>query len=328
MTLKEIKKHSYLFALGIATAYLLFYTIYFISSSFHEFLKDYDKLLSYFAQVSILFFTIGIFAVGLKYLQLLEVFKEEFHEAIDSSEFDNKLKENLKAITFSEEYLLQQTNLASLWEKITLCVYRKEFPQIYEKVKKQIQNDFFKKSSISYYYKNFQLNYNISLDGKHLMISEKASYTLVRPNKEEFQWDFGFSYKITDDEKTTININGKILTCDKIIEPNDISHPESETHVIKKVTKTLSGHLEYTIERHIDIIQNIEVDNLHAFGSDRIIDDLTVNICHDKSIEAYFTPVNNQKFYHNGAYAESEKAFINRDIFLPGQKFIIFFALK
>ncbi len=84
---------------------------------------------------------------------MLKVFKEEFHEAIDSSKFDDKLKNNLKAITFSEEYLLEQGNLNSLWEKITLCVYRKEFPQIYEKVKKQIKNDFFKKTSISYYYK-------------------------------------------------------------------------------------------------------------------------------------------------------------------------------
>lgn len=326
MTIDGIKKNSYLFFLGLATAYLIFYTIYFASSNFHQYFIEYDKLFSYLAQVSILFFSVGIFAVGLKYLQLLKVFKEEFHEAIDSSQFDDKLKNNLKAITFSEEYLLEQGNLSSLWEKITLCVYRKEFPQIYEKVKKQIKNDFFKKTSISYYYKNFQLNYYIKLENNILEISEKASYTLVRPNTEEFSWDFGFMYIKTADENVGIEINGIIHSCGVKIEEADISHPASETHIIKKVTKLLSGHLEYTIERHLLITQDVRNDNLHSFSSDRIIDDLSVNIIHDKNVNPYFTAVNNQKFYHNGAFPETEKAFINRNIFLPGEKFIIFFA--
>lgn len=326
MTIDGIKKNSYLFFLGLATAYLIFYTIYFVNSNFHEYLKDYDKLFSYLAQVSILFFSVGIFAVGLKYLQLLKVFKEEFHEAIDSSKFDDKLKSNLKAITFSDEYLLEQGNLTSLWEKITLCVYRKEFPQIYEKVKKQIKNDFFKKTSISYYYKNFQINYYISLKNNILTISEKASYTLVRPSTEEFSWDFGFMYNKTEDESVGIEINGIIHSCGVKIEEADISHPSNETHIIKKVTKQLSGHLEYTIERHLLITQNIIDDNLHSFSSDRIIDDLSVHITHDENVNSYFTPVNNQKFYHNGAYPETEKAYINRNIFLPGEKFIIFFT--
>lgn len=327
--MENAKKHSYLFFLGIATAYLIFYTIYYVSPQFNKFLFDYDKLLSYLSQVSILFFTVGIFGVGLKYLQLLKVFRAEFHEAINSSEFENKLKSNLKAITFSEEYLLGQSDLTALWETITLCLYRKEFPQIHEKVKKQIKNDFFKKSNISYFYRNFQLNYKISLlEGKYLRISEKASYTLIRPNTEEFSWDFGFASKINDDGKTCININGNILTCEQKITEDHISSPASDTHVIKKVTMTLSGHLEYTIERDIEIVQDIFVDNLHSFSSDRIIDDLTVNIEHDDTIDAFFTPVNKQKFYHNGAYELSKKAFINRDIFLQGEKFIIFFTIK
>ena len=172
------------------------------------------------------------------------------------------------------------------------------------------------------------MNYKVCLEGRHLKISEKASYTLVRPNTEEFNWDFGFAYKISDDQLNGINISGTIITCGETILETDINEPASETHIIKKVTKKLSGHLEYTIERHMEIVQNIDSDNLHSFSSDRIIDDLTVNIEHDDSIEVFFTPVNNQKFYHNGAYDSDRKAFINRDIFLPGEKFIIFFTIK
>src|SRR5690606_2909883 len=133
-----------------ASVYLIFFTIYSFNDAAKTYFAEYENAIKYFSQVSILIFTSGVFAASLKYLQLLDVFKDQFRSYIESSQFDEKLKHNLKLITFSDEYLTQQSNLPTLWKQITLCMYKKEFPALYDKISKKIRNDFFVKSNISY----------------------------------------------------------------------------------------------------------------------------------------------------------------------------------
>ena len=106
-----IKKNAYIFFLAIAFVYFVLYSIYHFSNKVHLALNEYDTILKYFADVSIFFFTAGIFSASLKYLQFLGVFESEFQKVIMSDLFDEKLEKHLNKITFSENFLLKQTNL-------------------------------------------------------------------------------------------------------------------------------------------------------------------------------------------------------------------------
>src|SRR5690606_9124312 len=244
--------------------------------------------------------------------QLLDIFKDQFRSYIESSQFDEKIKNNLKLITFSDEYLIQQNNLHTLWKQITLCMYKKDFPTLYEKISKKMTNTFFKKSNILYYYKNFQIQYIVEKNcDRTVKITERSSYTLVRPNKEAFEWDFSYTSNKEDIyfEETTMNIN--IVNMKKNIIVNSDDKIEIENDLYLKITSNLSGHLEYHIEREIVTVQDTFFDKIRSFGSDRIIDDLSILIKNSEEVEVQFHPLGDNKFYHNSVFSSNEKAFIN-----------------
>jgi hypothetical protein len=184
------------------------------------------------------------------------------------------------------------------------------------------------KSNISYYYKNFQTNYHLVKDtDTSIKIIERSSYTIVRPNDEEFSWDFGYSGHKDDSHKNKIKFIINIKTTGKNIEADFKDAKESDENFIIKISSQLSGHTEYPIERYIEIIQDIKLDRVRVFGSDRIIDDLSFKVTTDEHVNATVHFLGKNKFYHNGAFDDDVKAYINRDVFLPGQKFLLVFTL-
>jgi hypothetical protein len=324
--IKNLKTYSYIYFLGLASAYSIFFSVYSLNDTLYNALFSYDRIIAYFKDVSILFFTAGIFTVSLKYLQFLGVFEKEFNKAIASDAFDKKLEKQLKQITFSEEFLIEQSNLPELWETVTLCKYRQQFPELYPKLKKKIDNELFLSDNISYYYKNFQINYEIKLlDDNYVEILERASLTIVRPNEDEFDWDFGVTFDDTKDENIKYDLSFEVKNVESIkFNKNDIKERTKPGLINKYVTKKLKGHLEYHIERNISLVQDLRIDRQFSFGSERIIDDISLRIKHCDNLSIFFTTVNKNKMYHNGAFKDDELAYINRDIFLSGEKFKIF----
>jgi hypothetical protein len=324
--IKNLKTYSYIYFLGLASAYSIFFSVYSLNDTLYNALCSNDRIIAYFKDVSILFFTAGIFTVSLKYLQFLGVFEKEFNKAIASDAFDKKLEKQLKQITFSEEFLIEQSNLPELWETVTLCKYRQQFPELYPKLKKKIDNELFLSDNISYYYKNFQINYEIKLlDDNYVEILERASLTIVRPNEDEFDWDFGVTFDDTKDENIKYDLSFKVKNVESIkFDKNDIKERTKPGLINKYVTKKLKGHLEYHIERNILLVQDLRIDRQFSFASDRIIDDISLRIKHCDNLSIFFTTVNKNKMYHNGAFKDDELAYINRDIFLSGEKFKIF----
>ena len=326
----SIKRYSFFYILGIATMYAIFYSVYSLNETVNDSLNKYDKVISYFANISILFFTAGIFSVSLKYFQFLGIFEAEFKKVISSKDFDQKLEKQLKQITFSEDFLIEQSNLPELWETVTLCKYKQQFPEIYPKLKKKIDNELFITDNISYYYKNFQINYNIEqIDTNYVKVIESASLTIVRPDINEFEWDFGVTFDDTEDKKIKYDLSYEVKNGNGIVfDSSDIKTRKKLGLINKYITKKLSGHLEYHIERRIELVQDLRVDRQFSFASDRIIDDISLKIQHCDNLSVFFTTVNKNKMYHNGASNKDELAYINRDIFLSGEKFKIFIYKK
>lgn len=330
---KHFKYNAYIYFLGIATAYMLFFLFYTFNSKLNAFAKEWDTAWQYLADISILFFTAGIFSVAVKYFQFLGVFEVEFNKAISSDKFDQKLKKQLTQITFSEEFLLQQSNLNEIWKKVTLCKYNKQFPELYHKLQKKIDNELFSEGNISYYYKNFQIHYSINtLEDKsnHIKIVERSSFTIVRPSNEKFLWDFGVTHLKTENQpetqsKLSFDIkNDDLFKFDKsMIKIRD----RSEKLVNHYIEVELSDKKEYHIERCIELVQNLDDDKEFSFGSERIIDDISIEIEHGPELEIFFSTVNKNKMYENGAFDRSN-TYINRDVFMPGEKFKIFINKK
>lgn len=284
----------------------------------YEFIKDLCKIL----------FSAGIFTTTLSFLDSLNVFKKNFKDIIMSKDFENLLTKKIDALAYSKEHLNKQANLEKIWQTVTLCKYEQEFPELYAKLENKIENSLFKRSNISYYYKNFQISFSISVDENgYVTTLERTSFTIVRPKKDNFTFDFSATYN-HEDPKAKVDVKFFSKNADEI----DFSSINILPKVGVKNTeltfeKVLSGHLEYHIESIVTHTQNINNDRIFIFSSDRIIDDLTVYIENKPNIKVTFVPTNNNKFYHNGTHDDTKMSYINRDVLLSGQKFILFYHI-
>lgn len=328
---KWFKSNLYIFLLVIAGVLLVVYTLYWLDLLN---VKSDNivpvKLIEIFGHISLYFFTAGIFSASVKYMQFMGVFQSEFEKVIMSRTFDKKLEEHITNITFSEDFLSKQGNLDEIWRTVTLCKYKSRFPELSPKLDKQLDNSFFKSDNV-YYYKNFQLCYEIEKhSAKTIKILEKASYTIVRPNLTKFNWNCRLSYYKNDQLNTSSdfkcilidsneNILGEVAPEVPLKQPN---------YFLKEVNYTLEGHIEYYIERKIEIIQDIEKDKEYSFSSDKIIDDLSVLVKPSDDVCVHFLSVNRNKFYDNIASNTGDISKINRGLFLAGEKFKLFIDLK
>lgn len=326
---KFISRYLYMFLLAPAVFLLIYDLIGNPDLTNEVFKRRYDVVLDF----SKIIFSAGIFSASIQFLDSMNVFKKNFEDIIISDNFKNLISENIEKLAYSEEHLLKQGNLNDIWETVTLCKYKKDFNEIHLKLKKKITNDYFDSGSISYYHKNFQVNYKIDLiDNDHLKIEETCSFTIVRPNKEKF--NFEFKHKniiIKDNDKDTVEVG--LISADFSVRKEG----EYVLEEIKKDTKEIDGYIvtemfqelkdkkEYHIEGKVVMAQNLNDDREYGFGSQRIIDDLTVSIEHDPKICVIFSPVGKDRIMKNGAFPNVEHSYINRDVLLPGEKFKLFF---
>jgi hypothetical protein len=329
-------KHLYLILLGFSFGYLIFYSIYYFNESFNAYLSNYNEFVEYLKNISLLSFTAGIFTVSLKYIQYLKVFENEFNRIIDSPSFNHKLRGTLSAITFSEEFLKNQNDINDIWKKVTLSKYKSEFPELYEKIKKNIVNELFQDNSLTKYYKNVQISYELKLgDDYELKVKEYSSFTIIRNTTESFFWDFFVSF--ARDFEKELSEETKLLTEDITkIDGTEIdiskckitNEEENDQFIIKRFSYELKGEKEYHIERCFEFSQDLQEDRIISFNTSHVVDDLTVYIKKCENLEVVFEPVGRNKFYKNQMFSNERVIYENRDIFLPGEKYKLFVFKK
>lgn len=325
------KSYWYIFALGISFTFLVFYGIYFFYKPINIFFEPYEEFIEYLKSFCLLLFTGGIFTASLKYLQFLKVFEKEFERIIDSPKFNQKLKKTLSAITFSEEFLNEQSDLNVIWKKVTISKYKNEFPELYEKISKNLKNELFHNKSLNKYYKNVVISYELELiDEYTINIVEHSSFTIIRNKTEEFKWIFflTFSKEIEEnleDDSSVLNKDETKIDGTKIdISKCKISHQERGDDFIKKqFTYFLKGKKEYHIERRLEFTQNLKEDRVIGFDTSHVIDDLTVHIKICKKLNLVFEPSGKAKFHKNEQFSD-RVTYSNRDVFLPGEKYKLF----
>lgn len=326
--MKFLKKYLFIFLLGIFFAYVIFYGFYTFNDKLNNALNHNDAFWKYLSEISIFLFTAGIFSATLKYLQFLGVFEKEFRKVVISSEFEEILEKKISQVTFSEEFLLDQSNLDEIYKKVTLCMYNKQFPELNPKMEEKVNNDLFKKNVIEYYYKNMQSHYEIKLLENGLVaITDKSSYTVVRPNNDKFEWDVTATY--LDDNKSSSKIHVNVINMEnRDFNDDNATIFSKDGFINKRLSLELSGRKEYHIERTIEAIQDIDKDRVFSFGSDRIIDDLSFSVKHCEKLGVYVEKIWYNKLYPDNSKGKNDIAFINRDLLLPGEKYKIFIFRK
>jgi len=317
----HIKRHTTLLLFSIPILTLIFLNYF----SFSEITMEYIKKLSY-GVVSV-----GVFSAILKYINTLGFVKTHIEDLIVSKKFNDVIRNNFEAFVFSDEFFnsISKDDLHNRWKSITFFKYKNKFPTLWDKMNLKeyiINNIFFSKEILDYYYKSFRIQYNFSLDEDEnaIKILQKTDFTLVTNNVNEIKFTFWSTNNSSNPQEPTIDVNGTIIDgiTLKILKENNDIYSEISENDNKKMTITLSGKKEYHIELVMNMVQEYNIDRSRSFMSSKIIDDIFIEVhCCDK-LDFFFEPLNDNVF--NKDLFLDNGGFKNKDIIMPGELFIIF----
>lgn len=324
-------KNVFLLLLPFPFFYLVYYYSYYLTFDDHTkalFLRK--ETADFLQKTSLYFFGTGVAAACLKWLNNVIFFKKQFTEVVQSKDFSDVLSQKMQILALSDDYLLQRTDLEDIWARVTICKYQQKFPGIASEIRHKMENDLFIENSLQYYYKNFRLQINFSIENDIIKIVEIASSTLVSHSNEKIELNFGTTALSEDNGEIYTKLirenckkDGKLLNLEELI-PNQNENTNSFVK-IKNFKAELEGQTKYIIERHIEMTQNIKDDRVYSFSSSRIIEDLTINLKYDSALNLFFSPVGKNDFKPDNQFtSERSISMISRDLLLPGEKFKVF----
>ncbi|MFC2109857.1 hypothetical protein ACFLSU_04705 [Bacteroidota bacterium] len=328
----KIIDYFYLVLIPFPVIYLILYSIslengelksnFFLDTHLATTLKD----------LSIWFFTAGIFSATVKYLNTITYVKKKFKEIILSEEFDNVLSQKLEIMAYSKEHLKEHSDIEELWRKVTLLKYETEFPSIYSKLKDIVNNDFNEKNT-SFYYKHLTMDFDLKMLGnnKDIEFEITTTCTIVRPNIDAFEWEFKHEVltELLETQENIVEVYNLDPGSETYYEPQDKKiNPSKEGFSIVELTYKLKGKQEYHIKHKRKFTQNIDKDRYYGFGSKRILDDLKVNIEHCDKLNIFFSSVNGVTFIHETKENKNIQTHIHNGLITPGEKFKLFLIRK
>lgn len=337
-TLKEsaevMLKYMYLFLIPFPLCYLIFYYYVYDAGQNTSMQFAGAETAEYLEKISIYFFSAGIFSATFKLINSLVVFQNHFKNIIISKEFDQVLTDKLEVLALSDDYLLKRADLNDIWARVSVCKYEQKFPQLKDAIREKLENDLFHENNLSYYYENFRTQINYELISENVVkIVEISNFTLISNSIDPIIMDFWISTDDVDGIMEVDKIYTKYIAEKCKIDGVQLNIKEvnnnmsTEVKYFKTFNAELKGKKEYEVERSIEMTQNLEVDRVFSFSSNRIIDNLSVKLNSCDKLNIYFSPVGKNMFKIDNQIHEGQ-SYISRELLLSGEKFQTFIYKK
>jgi hypothetical protein len=333
--LKKYMNKNYFFILILFPIfYLIYYYAYYLpyANPTNPSIWLKGETADFLRTASLTFLSAGTVTGTLKWLNNLAFFKNQFTEIIRSPDFADVLSEKMKDLALSDSYLLQRNDLEEIWKRVTICKYQQKFPELAAEIESKIENDLYLERSLSYYYKNFRIQLNFTLEGDVIKIVEISSFTVIANSDEKIEIAFGTTSFTKDSELLYSKFIQEGCTKDGLpLTLQSVNEDELglESDYCIRFKAELSGKKKYIIERQVELTQDINVDRVFTFSSSRIIEDIAINLKHDSNLKLFFSPSGKNIFNpDNHIRGEKSDSYISRDLLLPGEKFKVFIYKK
>jgi hypothetical protein len=331
--LSSINTNLYLYLLPFPIIFLIYYKFYFDAqkaSTLTDSLLFQPEVMDFLKNLSIIFFSGGVFSATVKLINNFVLFKKNFQKLILSDEFDSLLKDKFQILSLSDEFLLKRTDINDIWRRVTTCQFEQKFPELKTAIVKKLENDFFSVKMLTYYYHNFRFQVNIELlEDNIVKITEISNFDIIPNTKEAVNINFNIrSDTLRDDEKiyTKLIEDGCRLDGEKLnLVEEALVIEKNET--VKNFTAELKGKDRYTVERMFELTQDLNEDRVFSFTSSIIIDSMFVDIRLCDKLNIMFSVVGKNKFEKDN-HINAGQSYITREVLLPGEKFKIFIYKK
>ena len=246
------------------------------------------------------FISKGLFSIGTTITTAVV-----FLTIVKSKQFLDIFKKQLRSIIYCTEHLEKRKDIRDLWIKTSTAMYKKNFPELCEKLEDNLEK--YIPIDSSKYYENYTYKVDISFDGENenfLILNESESFDLISRTKNEIEYNSScvfekedYKEEISDYEMKEFKINKKIIEC---TEPELKVNKKFKGKKIAVIHKRgLSGENKYSIEKEEYKRYSLKVENTKAHTCSHIFHNYTLEVTHPDELEV--------KFYENGTLNNFEK---------------------
>lgn len=221
----------------------------------------------------------GVFAVILKSMQYLGVFKEA-----------------ITGIIYEPKFLENRKDLPQLWEKMSTVIFSNKFPKISDKLLHDVKEMYFPTQEVIYYENaEHDIKYNIvNHQEKLVKVTTISSLEVVceSRNTKTF-YEHGHSLDCKDYKLLKFKIDGS-----DVIKPEIYLKKIGDTEY--QMTKTkLTGKERFKINLSTERIINLNEDDIYTFNATKIFNKLKVQIHFDKGLSFKFHSLGTLKSFYN-----------------------------
>lgn len=251
----------------------------------------------------------GIFAILLKAIQFMGVFKEE-----------------LAKVIYEPKHLSVREDLPELWEKMSTVLFKDKFPLISNKLLKDVKEIYFPTKEVSYYDNTEHIIELKIIDKENCVIQlvVTSSMNVICESKDtKTIYEFGHS----KDEKSRHTITKFSIDGDGAPQYETASKQIGGTeYEISKVH--LTGKEKYAIEKVVERNLHLNDDNVSAFHATKIFSKLKVQIHHDPEIELEFNKAGTLRDYQVKKQRHNFKEYYYEGLIYPQQGYYLTLRLN
>lgn len=208
----------------------------------------------------------GIFALILKSVQFLGVFKEE-----------------LNSIIFETKFLKNRVDLPQFWEKVTKELVKDRFPHIHNNIMNDVKDTYLPTSAVQYY-DNCVNVIDIKLvekERKIISVRQKQYFTII-PSETNQKFSHPYWNRIicpVDCSFTSCTVNSIKVNGKEKKGTFDINQKKQDGSLITDFDVPLSGEkLGYNLEIDVTKVYSLDNDNLIAYSNRYIQNNFKVQI--------------------------------------------------
>ncbi|OIQ22211.1 MAG: hypothetical protein BM557_02205 [Flavobacterium sp. MedPE-SWcel] len=268
--------------------YIFICGLFFILLSYSSFCEEIEFLPKALNTSGITMITATVFTTIVKSKQFTEIFSKQLREII-----------------YCTEHLEKRKDIRDLWISASKAMYRKNFPELCDKIELNIEK--YIPVDSSKYYENYVYKVDISFDKENknfIILKERESFDLISRTKDKVDYKSSclfskenYEDNITDYKMRSFQVNGTKIDSKKLKLTVDKNHNGNKVFV--NHTRNLKGKNKYSIKKEETKIYSLKVENTKSHICSHIFHNYTLEVTHPKELDV--------DFYENGTLNNFER---------------------
>jgi hypothetical protein len=288
---------------------LLFGILIFLYGTFGTFESSLNK--EFFSGLGKTILASGIFALLLKTIQFMGVFKNE-----------------LTKVVYDPKFLANRKDLPEIWEGISKEVFKNKFSGISKKLLKDITEVYFPTKHTTYY-DDLQHLISIKFDAEGLLLLDYMVELNVVCSSAKEQCIYEYSSVLTfKNNRNEVTMDSRSVKVDKQVVLPEHKEILDGNQLINRYKLILLGKERYRIERDEYKRYSLDIDNIMYFRAAKITNNIKVTIEHPPNLIVNFKKCGTIYDYELARSTTSLKEYRYNGIVYPEQGYLITLNLQ